>query len=162
MSPLTSGKRKGPKVFGLIDYRSGRLFWKGQTARFNGEISQQFLVEVLSQTQQPSLLIQNGAREHTGQVLQQFFAAPADRLTVFQLPCGTLPRRRARSPHSWAATAHRSMRWQANSAPKLYLSFERIDAAQRGGGGQSVPEWGRPGDGCYLEIKPLTALTYRR
>jgi transposase len=82
----TSGKRKGYKVLGLIDYFTGRLFFRGQTERFNAETYQQFLTEVMAQTQQPLILIQDGARYHTSQAMQQFFAAQAQRLTVVQLP----------------------------------------------------------------------------
>lgn len=82
----TSGKRKGYKVFGLIDFFSGRLFWKGQTDRFNAASYIAFLSEVLTQTQQHILLIQDGARYHTCKALQDFFAAHADRLTRYQLP----------------------------------------------------------------------------
>jgi len=82
----TSGKRKGYKVFGLIDFFSGRLFWKGQTDRFNTESYMAFLEEVLTQTQQHLLLIQDGARYHTSKAMQDFFAAHADRLTRYQLP----------------------------------------------------------------------------
>jgi transposase len=82
----TSGKRKGYKVFGLIDYCTGRLFWKGLTGRFNAETDQQFLEAVVAQTQQPTILIQAGARYHTSQPMQPFFATQAQRLTVVQLP----------------------------------------------------------------------------
>lgn len=82
----TSGKRKGYKVFGLIDFFSGRLFWQGQTARFNAESYMAFLAAVLTQTQQHILLIQDGARYHTSKAVQAFFAAHADRLTKYQLP----------------------------------------------------------------------------
>jgi transposase len=82
----TSGKRKGYKVFGLIDFFSGRLFWKGQTDRFNTESYTAFLEEVLTQTQQHLLLIQDGARYHTSKAMQEFFATHADRLTRYQLP----------------------------------------------------------------------------
>lgn len=82
----TSGKRKGYKVFGLIDFFSGRLFWKGQTDRFNAESYMAFLEEVLTQTQQHILLIQDGARYHTSKAMQDFFAAHSDRLTKYQLP----------------------------------------------------------------------------
>ena len=84
----TSGKRKGDKVFGRIDYFSGRLFFKGQTERFNAETYQSASggTEVVAQTNQPLILIQDGARYHTSQAMQQFFAAQAQRLTVFQLP----------------------------------------------------------------------------
>jgi transposase len=82
----TSGKRKGYKVFGLIDFCSGRLFWQGQTERFNAESYMAFLEEVLTQTEQHLLLIQDGARYHTSKAMQDFFAAHADRLTKYQLP----------------------------------------------------------------------------
>ena len=82
----TSGKRKGYKVFGLIDFFSGRLFWQGQTDRFNTESYMAFLAYVLTQTQQHLLLIQDGARYHTSKAMQDFFAAHTDRLTRYQLP----------------------------------------------------------------------------
>lgn len=82
----TSGKRKGYKVFGLIDYFSGQLFFKGQTDRFNAESYAAFLLEVLAQTTRPIILIQDGAKYHTCQAMQQFFADHAERLTRFQLP----------------------------------------------------------------------------
>jgi transposase len=82
----TCGKRKAYKVFGLIDYRSRRLFWQGQTARFTSGSYQAFLAEVLAQTQQHIILIQDGARYHTSQAMHDFFATHADRLTKFQLP----------------------------------------------------------------------------
>ena len=82
----TSGKRKGYKVFGLIDFGSGRLFWQGQTDRCNAESYMAFLADVLTQTEQHLLLIQDGARYHTSKAMQDFFAAHADRLTRYQLP----------------------------------------------------------------------------
>jgi transposase len=82
----TSGKRKGYKVFGLIDFFSGRLFWQGHTDRFNTESYMAFLADVLTQTEQHLLLIQDGARYHTSKAMQDFFAAHADRLTRYQLP----------------------------------------------------------------------------
>jgi len=82
----TSGRRKGYKVFGLIDYFSGRLFWKGQTERFTAETYSAFLSDVLAQTQQHIFLIQDGAKYHTSQAMREFFAAHTDRLTLCQLP----------------------------------------------------------------------------
>ena len=58
----TSGKRKGYKVFGLIDYFSGHFFYKAQTGRFNSESYACFLLEVLTQTNQHIILIQDGAK----------------------------------------------------------------------------------------------------
>lgn len=82
----TCGKRKGYKVFGLIDYFSGRLFWQGQTERLNTASYQAFLADVLAQTSQPIIVIQDGARYHTSQTMREFFAGHTDRLTVCQLP----------------------------------------------------------------------------
>jgi transposase len=82
----TSGKRKAYKVFGLIDYFSGRLFYKAHTGRFNSESYAAFLRGVLSQTQQQVIVIQDGARYHTSKAMTQFFEEHTDRLTIEQLP----------------------------------------------------------------------------
>jgi transposase len=82
----TGGKRKGYKVFGLIDYFSGRLFSQGHNGRFNAESYCAFLEEVLAQTTQPLILVQDGARYHTAAQTKQFFAQHAARLRVEQLP----------------------------------------------------------------------------
>jgi len=82
----TSGKRKAYKVFGLIDYVSGHFFWKGQTGRFNAESYAAFLADVLGQTKQHLILIQDGAMYHTSRSMTEFFAAHTDRLTRYQLP----------------------------------------------------------------------------
>lgn len=82
----TSGKRKAYKVFGLIDYFSGRLFHGGIEGKFNSDSYQQFLLSVLAQTTAPIFLIQDGAKYHTSKATKQFFAQHAERLTVHQLP----------------------------------------------------------------------------
>jgi transposase len=82
----TSGKRKGYKVFGLIDYCSGRFFYKGHEGRLNSESYAAFLRDVLSQTRRHVVVMQDGARSHTSQAMQDFFKAHAARLTIEQLP----------------------------------------------------------------------------
>ncbi|HEU5450642.1 MAG TPA: IS630 family transposase [Terriglobales bacterium] len=82
----TCGKRKALKVFGLIDYFTGRFFWQHQTTRFTADAYQAFLQGVLDQTDRPILLLQDGARYHTAAAIQPFFAAHRERLTVYQLP----------------------------------------------------------------------------
>ena len=82
----TSGKRKGYKIFGLIDYFSGQFFYKSQTGRFNSESYAAFLLDVLSQTQQHIIVIQDGARYHTSKAMKLFFKAHEERLTIEQLP----------------------------------------------------------------------------
>ena len=82
----TCGKRKAYKVFGLIDYFSGQLFYQGIEGKFNSESYIAFLSDVLAQTSRPIFLIQDGARYHTSKITKQFFAKHTDRLFVYQLP----------------------------------------------------------------------------
>lgn len=83
----TSGKRRGYKVFGLIDYFSGRFFCKGhEKGRLNSASYESFLTEVLSKTRKHIILIQDGARYHTSKAMKKFFAKRANRITVYDLP----------------------------------------------------------------------------
>lgn len=82
----TSGKRKGYKVFGAIEYVSGRLFYQGIEGRFNSESYQGFLQMLMEQTTQPLFLIHDGARYHTSAATQAFLAAHRHRITVEPLP----------------------------------------------------------------------------
>lgn len=82
----TAGKRKGYKVWGLIEFFSGRFFHHGQEERFVSEGYQAFLSRILAQTSQHLILIQDGAKYHTSQSTRAFLDAHKDRLTVFQLP----------------------------------------------------------------------------
>jgi transposase len=83
----TSGKRKGYKVFGLIDYFSGRFFCKGHDeGRLNSASYESFLSEVLSKTRKHIILIQDGASYHTSKAMKKFFAKKANRITVYNLP----------------------------------------------------------------------------
>ena len=82
----TSGKRRGYKVFGLIDYFTGRFFHEGHEGRLNSASYTAFLTRVLAQTQQSIILIQDGAKYHTSAETKDFFQQHATRLEVFQLP----------------------------------------------------------------------------
>ncbi len=82
----TSGKRKGYKVFGLIDYFSGRFFYKCQEERLNSKTYEDFLREVLAKTRKPIILIQDKAPYHTSAAMNKFFAQHQDRLIVHDLP----------------------------------------------------------------------------
>jgi transposase len=82
----TTGKRKGYKVWGLIELFSGRFFYHGQEERFVSEGYQAFLAQVLAQMTEHLIVIQDGAKYHTSQSTRAFFAEHQDRLTVFQLP----------------------------------------------------------------------------
>lgn len=83
----TSGIRRAYKVFGLIDYFSGRFFCKGHDkGRLNSESYEAFLTEVLSRTRKHIILIQDGASYHTSKAMKKFFAKKADRITVYDMP----------------------------------------------------------------------------
>lgn len=82
----TSGQRKGYKVFGLIDYFSGKFFYKTLEERLNSESYKSFLWDVLSKTKKHIILIQDGASYHKSKALKAFFEQFKYRLTVYQLP----------------------------------------------------------------------------
>jgi transposase len=82
----TSGKRKGYKVFGAMEYFSGRLFSPGIEGRFNSESYPAFLQMIMAQTTAHLLLIHDGARYHTSASTKAFLAAHRDRITEHPLP----------------------------------------------------------------------------
>jgi transposase len=82
----TSGKRKGYKVLGAIEYYSGRFFYQGMEGRFNSEHYQEFLQLILAQTTQHLFLIHDGARYHTSASTQAFLMSHSDRITAEPLP----------------------------------------------------------------------------
>jgi len=82
----TSGKRKGFKVWGFIDYFTGCFFSKGVEGKLNGEGYIAFLKEVLNKTRKPLILIQDGAPYHSGKAVKEFFEQHKERITVYRLP----------------------------------------------------------------------------
>ena len=82
----TTGRRKAHKVFGLIEFFSGRLFYQGIDGKFNAASYQAFLEQVLAQTTEPLFLVQDGAPYHRAAALRPFWAAHQARLFVTQLP----------------------------------------------------------------------------
>ena len=82
----TTGLRKGYKVFGVIEFFSGRLIYQGLEDRFNSDHYQTFLLNLLAQVPGLIILIQDGAKYHTSQPTREFFNQHQDRLIVYQLP----------------------------------------------------------------------------
>ena len=60
----TSGKRQSYKVFGLIDYFTGRFFYRATSEKVESTAYRAFLHQVLAQTGQFIVLVQDGARYH--------------------------------------------------------------------------------------------------
>jgi len=82
----TSGIRKGYKVFGLVDYFSGRFFSEAIEERFNSNTYIEFLTNILSKTRKNLVLIHDGASYHTSKAVKQFISEHTNRLTVYTLP----------------------------------------------------------------------------
>lgn len=82
----TAGKRKAYKLFGLIEFCSGRFFHQSLEGKFTSAAYQTFLLSVLAQTSEHIFLIQDGARYHTSKAMQLFFGHHQARLTVCPLP----------------------------------------------------------------------------
>jgi transposase len=82
----TSGNRKSYKVFGLIDYFSGRFFSKGHEGRLNSDSYASFLKEVMKKVRKHIILVQDGAPYHKGRAMREFFEKHSRRLTVYRLP----------------------------------------------------------------------------
>lgn len=82
----TSGKRRAYKVFGLIDYFTGKFFFKTTQERLDSTSYEEYLREVLSQADRQIVLIQDQAKYHTSAAMRKFFAANKHRLTVYNLP----------------------------------------------------------------------------
>ena len=82
----TTGLRKGYKVFGAIEFFSGRLICQATEQRFQSDSYQTFLLYLLSQVSGLVILIQDGARYHTSKATRTFLEQHKERLTVYQLP----------------------------------------------------------------------------
>lgn len=82
----TTGKRKAYKVFGAIDFFSGRLVYQGVIGKLNAASYLRFLRMIVRQTRRPIFLVQDGAPYHRAKAVKDFLAQHAQRLTVTQLP----------------------------------------------------------------------------
>jgi transposase len=82
----TRGKRKGYKVFGAMEYFSGRLFSQGSEGRLASDSYHACLQMLLAHTTAPLFLIHDGARYPTSASTTAFLAAHSDRSTAEPLP----------------------------------------------------------------------------
>jgi transposase len=82
----TTGKRKAYKVFGAIEFFSGRLFYQGVVGKLNAAAYIRFLKLLLRRTRRPVFLVQDGAPYHRAKAVKDFLAQQTHRLTVTQLP----------------------------------------------------------------------------
>lgn len=82
----TTGKRKAYKMMGMLDYFSGRLFFAGSTERFTAARYCAFLASILAETNQPIIVIHDGASYHKAAATTAFVAQHSERLSVHRLP----------------------------------------------------------------------------
>jgi transposase len=82
----TSGIRRAYRVFGLLDCFGGALYQRGLEGKFNSSTYQDFLAWVLTQVNGHLIVIQDNAAYHTSALMRTFYAAHAERLTIYQLP----------------------------------------------------------------------------
>jgi transposase len=82
----TSGSKKSYKVFGVIEYFTGKFYSKGWEGKLNSDSYSEFLKEILKKTNKHIYLIQDGARYHTSDEVEEIFCQNAHRLTICQLP----------------------------------------------------------------------------
>jgi transposase len=68
----TTGKRKGMKVFGVIEFFDGDFHYMETPEKFNAQSYVQFLEYIVSQYQCPVILIEDGARYHNGPEARDF------------------------------------------------------------------------------------------
>ncbi len=82
----TSGIRRAYRVFGLLDCFKGRLIQRGTEGKLNSASYREFLSWVLRVVEGHLIVIQDNASYHTSGLMEAFYKAHADRLTIYQLP----------------------------------------------------------------------------
>jgi len=84
----TTGIRKALKVFGVIEFFSGKFIHQEHEGRFNSQSYKQFIEHILSQFTCPVILIQDGAPYHTSGAMKEYFEIKKQEGKLF---CHTLP-----------------------------------------------------------------------
>ena len=82
----SNGSKKNYKVFGVIDYFSGKFLSMGYDGKLNSDSYTEFLKEVLRRTRKHVILIQDGAGYHTSDDMEDFFCSNCHRLSIYNLP----------------------------------------------------------------------------
>ena len=84
----TCGKRKGLKMFGVIEFFKGKFQYKETTEKFNGVSYIEFLRQVLESYSVPVILVEDGAPYHRSALVKQFKDNMLEegRLFTYRLP----------------------------------------------------------------------------
>lgn len=82
----TSGSRRSYKVFGAIEYFTGKFFSMAHDGKLNSDSYTFFIESILEKTKKHIILIQDGAGYHTSDEMENLFCGRQKRLSVYQLP----------------------------------------------------------------------------
>jgi transposase len=67
----TSGKRKGLKIFGAIEFKSGRFQYMESEGKFNGVTYIEYIKYLINTFSRPIILIEDGAKYHVSAIVNQ-------------------------------------------------------------------------------------------
>ena len=82
----TNGNRKSLKVFGMIDYFSGKLIYQVIDGKLTGESYIKFLKKVLNESSEKVIIVQDGAPYHKSRLVKDYTKDNSKRLSVYSLP----------------------------------------------------------------------------
>lgn len=82
----TSGRRRGYKVFGMLEWFSAQLYWQGHAGHFDAPSYCRFIERLLRQTPRQVIIVQDGAPYHRAAYTKAWLAERAERVTVYTLP----------------------------------------------------------------------------
>lgn len=84
----TCGKRKGLKMFGAIEFKTGAFRYLERNGKFNGEFYVECLEKLMAEFSCPVILIEDGASYHRSQLVNEFKEEMLSqgRLLTYRLP----------------------------------------------------------------------------
>jgi transposase len=84
----TTGKRKGLKIFGAIGLFEGDFHYMETPEKFNAQTYVQFLEQLVARYSQPIILVEDGAKYHSGSIANEFkdTMKAKGRLYTYRLP----------------------------------------------------------------------------
>jgi len=84
----TTGRRKGLKMFGAIEFQSGKFIFMETPEKFNSDSYLQFLRHLLDSNRAPIILIEDGAPYHRSSQVKEFQKSMEDKglLFTYRLP----------------------------------------------------------------------------
>lgn len=84
----TCGKRKGLKMFGAIEFKTGAFWYLERDGKFDGEFYVECLEKLMAEFSCPVILIEDGASYHRSQLVNEFKEEmlSQERLLTYRLP----------------------------------------------------------------------------